>query len=131
MPENATLRTLARTMTLTWAYGAARPDDRQSAWQRTAIGYRCTLTYRGRRYTFDYWMGRGCQRDPDAESCLDCLLGDARAGEQTFEEFCSEFSYDTDSRRAEATWKACRRAGRGLRRLLGADFETFLYADRG
>jgi hypothetical protein len=116
---------------MTWEYGAARPADRPSEWQRAATGYRRTLTYRGRRYTFDYWMGRLCERDPNAEDCLDCLLSDARAGEQSFEEFCTEFGYDADSRRAEATWRACRRAGRGLRRLLGADYETFLSADRG
>ncbi len=61
---------------------------------------------------------------------LDCLLSDSQAGEQDFEEFCAEFGYDTDSRKAERTWKACRAQAPKVKRLLGEDFERFLYADR-
>lgn len=35
------------------------------------------------------------------------LLSDADCGDRTFEDFCSDFGYDTDSRRAENTWRAC------------------------
>jgi hypothetical protein len=58
------------------------------------------------------------------------LLSDASAGEQSFEEFCLEFGYDPDSRKAERIHKACEKTARELRRLLGDDFETFLYSDR-
>ena len=130
MTAHATLKQLAKRVRLSATYGAKLDYDRQSDWQRTTNGYRCTLRYQGRRYAFDFWQGAGISGDPTAETCLDCLLSDAQAGAQTFDEFCSEFGYDPDSRKAEATWKACRRTAAGMRRLLGADFETFLSADR-
>jgi hypothetical protein len=130
MTAQPTLKQLAKTVRLDVTDGAQLDYDRQSDWQRQANGYRCTLRYRGRRYAFDFWQGVGITGDPTAEGCLDCLLSDAQAGEQTFAEFCAEFGYDTDSRAAEATWRACRKTAVGMRRLLGDDFETFLFADR-
>lgn len=124
------LKQLARKMRLTSKYGAALDWEKQSDWQQHANGFRCTLHYQGRQYTFDFWQGVAISGEPDAEGCLDCLLSDAQSGEQDFEEFCSEFGYDTDSRSAEATWKACKKTATAMRRLLGADFEAFLYADR-
>jgi len=47
-----------------------------------------------------------------------------------FEEFCSEFGYDTDSRKAENTHKACLKVGENIKRLLGDDYDDFLQADR-
>lgn len=41
---------------------------------------------------------------------------------QTFEEFCGEFGYDTDSRKAEGIFNTCREIWAGLVRL-GADFD--------
>lgn len=35
----------------------------------------------------------------------------------TFEEFCSELGYDTDSRRAENTWKAVVKEWKGISRI--------------
>jgi len=130
MTAQPTLKQLAKKVRLDVTYGARLDYGRQNDWQRQANGYRCTLRYRGRRYSFDFWQGVGVAGDPTAEGCLDCLLSDAQAGGQTFEEFCAEFGYDPDSRRAEATWKACRRTAAGMKRLLGDDFEAFLSADR-
>lgn len=44
-------------------------------------------------------------------SCLDLLYSDS------FEEFCNEFGYDTDSRKAEKTYNAMLEQDRNLRRL--------------
>jgi len=44
------------------------------------------------------------RRQPSAYSILACLDGYSPG---TFEEFCANFGYDTDSRRSEKTWKAC------------------------
>ena len=130
MTAHATLKQLAKRVRLSVTYGAKLAYDRQDDWQRRANGYRCTLRYRGRRYAFDFWQGVGIGGDPTAEGCLDCLLSDAQAGGQSFEEFCREFGYDPDSRKAEATWRECRRTAVGMRRLLGDDFAAFLSADR-
>jgi len=130
MTAQPTLKQLVRRVRLSVTYGAKLDHDRQSDWQRQANGYRCTLRYQGRRYSFDFWQGVGIASDPTAQVCLECLLSDAQAGEQSFEEFCGEFGYDPDSRKAEATWKAWRKTAAGMRRLLGDHFAAFLSADR-
>lgn len=43
----------------------------------------------------------------DHGSFRSCIFGDAQSGISTFNEFCSEFGYDTDSRRAYKIHKAC------------------------
>jgi hypothetical protein len=57
---------------------------------------------------------------PEAESLLDCLKLDA-SGPDTFEEWASEYGYDTDSRQAEATFRACQDNSRRLKSLLGRE----------
>jgi hypothetical protein len=124
------LKTLAGKVGIVCRYGAKMGYEHQDEWQQRCNGYRCTIKYQGRRYSFDFWQGVAFTDDPTAEGCLDCLLSDAQAGEQSFEEFCSEWGYDEDSRKAERTHGACQRVAREMRRLLGDDFETFLYAER-
>jgi hypothetical protein len=63
---------------------------------------------------------------PDLQNVLECLQSDARCGaHMLFEDFASELGYDTDSRGAEKTWRACQEARGQLQRLLGADFTAF------
>lgn len=125
----ATLKSLARKVRIETKWGASLDWDKQDEWQQNSNGWRCTLKYQGRRYTFDFWQGVAISEDPTAEGCLECLLSDANV-EADFHDFCREFGYDTDSRKAEATFKACLKVGKEMRRLLGDDFETFLYAER-
>jgi len=106
------------------------PWDQQDEWQRNANSYRCTLHFKGRQFSFDYWQGVGISHDPRVDDVLDSLLNDAQGGEQTFEDFCAEFGYDPDSRKAERIWRACQLVAKNMKRLLGKDYETFLYADR-
>lgn len=59
--------------------------------------------------TFDYDRG---VKEMDENSLLHafyCLLFDAESGSQDFEWFCGNMGYDTDSRKAEKIWKACRK----------------------
>lgn len=130
MTANETLKALARKVRIESTHGAKLDYDKQDDWQRSANGYRCTLRYKGRRYSFDFWQGVAHTEDPTAENCLDCLLSDAQGGDQAFEDFCGDFGYDTDSRKAERLWRACQKTAREMRRLLGEDYELFLYADR-
>lgn len=128
--SRASLKQLAKRVKLVNEYGAKLDYDKQDKWQRESNGFSCTLKYQGRQYRFDFWQGVACNGEPYAEGVLDCLLTDAQAGEQSFEEFCSEFGYDQDSRKAESTWKSCQKTTVAMKRLLGDDYETFLYADR-
>ena len=129
MTTTKKLSDLAKRCKLDVTYGAAMPWEKQDQWQQNANGYRCVLRYKGRRYSFDYWQGTGITRDPDAAGVLECLLSDSSVSDD-FEDFCAEFGYDTDSRKAETTHKACLKTRENMQRLLGDDFEAFLYAER-
>lgn len=130
MNATQSLKSLAAKVKLICKYGARLARDKQDESKQKATGYTCTFRYQGRQYTFDFWMGEAHTKEPDAEGCLECLLSDAQSGMEDFDTFCSEMGYDEDSRKAERIWKACRKTTEGMKRLLGDDFETFLYADR-
>ncbi len=57
--------------------------------------------------------------NPTLEDSLQCLVMDAncvRHG-QDFEEFCGDYGYDTDSRKAERVFKGCTESWRKLSKL--------------
>lgn len=89
-------------------------DDTQ---KRDHNHYRVTIKTLKGQYTFDFWgSANDCQqgRDPSEYDVLACLEYNTP---ESFEEFCSEYGYDTDSRKAEKTWKACLRQSKALRRI--------------
>lgn len=81
--------------------------------------YRVTMkrALTGARLTFPFWNS---QRDseqgkaPTAYAVLACAGSDLSCPEE-FDEFCAEFGYDTDSRKAEKTFRLCAAFGRKLR----------------
>ena len=99
-----------------------------------------TLTYDGRKLTVPFFMGSGLVTRggrwpgrpiaPTAMDVLECLLSDAQAGESTFHDFCEDFGYDEDSRSAEKLWHSCQNTLIEMRKLLGADYDTFMDAER-
>lgn len=61
---------------------------------------------------------------PSLVDVLHCIFSDAQSGENDFPDFCAELGYDEDSRKAEATWRACRDTGAALHRLFtGEQFD--------
>lgn len=65
---------------------------------------------KGRKITFDFWgsiadMEKG-KTEVSPYDVLACISGDAYTPE-TFEDFCSEFGYETDSIRALQTFRRC------------------------
>ena len=90
-----------------------------------------TLRRKGKRLTVPFYMGYGHKgAPPDAQGVIDCLLSDASGAEDSFESWCSDLGYDPDSRKAEATYKACQRIRTRLESFLGDSFEEYLYAER-
>jgi hypothetical protein len=122
-----TLKALCSRIRIESQYGGVEVPD---GFAPGTHPYRVTLTYRRHRLTVPFFMGPALCEEPTADGVLDCLLSDASAGEQTFEEFCSDFGYDSDSRKAEATYRACAAMAPRLRRFLGDDFEAFQRAER-
>lgn len=57
---------------------------------------------------------------PSAASVLYCLLSDARGAEVNFYDWCDEYGYDSDSRKALAVYEACCETLAGLRAVLTA-----------
>src|SRR5574343_873661 len=92
--------------------------------------WRVTLRYMGRRMTVPFSMGPAHSGEPGASDVLECLCMDATCPDN-FEDFCAELGYDPDSRKAERTHRAILRQTAGLRRLLGADFDSIVYSDEG
>jgi hypothetical protein len=81
-----------------------------------------------------YWMGRTLHilamvnelsepMPPTLEMVLDSLAMDADGWTNTrdFASWCADYGLDTDSRKAEAAYKACGETAKGLRFLLGDD----------
>lgn len=113
-------------------------DVNVDGWRSLAFEWRVTIT-EGERfhpvrktYTLPYWMGSKHVKDtvpvkPTLESVLDSLKLDVSCigfdghSVQTFEAFAAEAGYDTDSRKAEATYKECVDEARKLYDFLGRD----------
>lgn len=75
------------------------------------------------------WQDRQWLVIPSAASVLYCLLLDAQCGSETFEDFCSNCGYDTDSRKALETYLACQETNTKLRFFSGelrSQFEEIL-----
>lgn len=81
---------------------------------------RVTISAGSSKHTFDFWGSvhdywKGQDNDP--ADALTCWASDALSGQYDFDEFCSELGYDTDSRQAYKTWKACQKAADAAQRL--------------
>ncbi len=94
--------------------------------------HRVTVSHNGQRASFEFWasiMHPEVRSNADLRGAFDCFLSDAMAGMQSFEEFCSDFGYDTDSRKAERTWRACQRSHEKAYRLCGSDDAIYKIAE--
>ena len=83
-----------------------------------------------RQMTIPFSMGPALSREPQADDVLECLLSDASSADQAFEDWARDYGFDTDSRKAERTYKAVTTQTEKLRRFLGDAFEEYLYAER-
>lgn len=55
----------------------------------------------------DYEAGKQDLTKEDLKWAFRCIIEDGNSGTMNFEEFCDEFGYDIDSRRAERIWNEC------------------------
>lgn len=108
----------------------ARPDRLSDEWSASARHWRITITRDGRQMRVYFSQGSAHTDAPTLEDVLDCLASDAAGINNAagFDDWCSEYGYDTDSRKAERIYKACARQGAALARLMDADeFDTLLF----
>jgi hypothetical protein len=77
------------------------------------------ITLRNKKWAYSFQFGQsvyGTQRQltPTAYDVLACLQN---YDPEDFEWFCKNYGYDTDSRKAEKTWKACCKQFKAVQRL--------------
>lgn len=79
--------------------------------------------------TTEYHMGSLLTGEPDAADVLDALTSDAAGWEQAdgFEDWAREYGHDTDSRAAEADYRATGERAGILWTFLGEDYTAFLF----
>lgn len=88
--------------------------------------WRCTLRYQGRRMVVVFTMGAALTHEPTVREVMNCLFLDSMGYDSNagrFEDWCSDYGYDTDSRKAERTFRAIERQSKALRRMCGEDFD--------
>jgi len=97
----------------------------------------CTLRATGRRpMRFVFSMGAALKGEPQLPDVLDCLASDAlvieNARDLGFESWADEYGYNTDSRKAERTYKICVRQAERLKTALGHGYQPLLFdVERG
>ena len=77
--------------------------------------FKCRLSRGGKSYTFDF--GQSINAGAEEPSLYDVLTCLQKYDVGTFENFCSEFGYDQDSRTAERIYKAVLKEFAGVERL--------------
>jgi hypothetical protein len=93
-------------------------DSKPAQWEPAGHHYRVTLSKKGRqRLAFDYWgsaADASAGKEPTPHSVLSCIASDIYTPE-TFEEYCSEYGDDPDSRKALQTFNRAHRHAVKLR----------------
>ena len=81
--------------------------------------FKCTLIRLNKQYTFKFGQSIAAGNTPptmyDVLTCLE------KYEVETFEDFCSSYGYDTDSRTAEKIYKAVVKEYKGMLRVCGTD----------
>lgn len=102
-------------------------DEKQENYNNHIITV--TNTETKQKVSFEFW---GSIANPEIKTekellyAFYCFVEDALSGKMDFSEFCSEFGCDTDSRKAEKTWKACKRSTVKFERLYTGDIYDFI-----
>ena len=96
--------------------------------------FECTIEFEGRGYheplTVYFSQGSAHKKPPTLADVLDCLASDASGVDnvRSFDDWASEYGYDTDSRKAERTYHICKKQAQDLKALLGRDaYNQLLY----
>ncbi len=105
-------------------YGVKTDWDKLDEWQQKAHPYTVKLKYDDRQMTIPFFMGSALTHEPTDEDVMICLIADYSVTDETFEEFCANFGYDEDSRKAEKIYKQCVRNGKKIKKLLGPDLDS-------
>lgn len=92
--------------------------------------YTVTLRLQKRKLTTPFFTGPGWEHPPTAADVLSALISDVQSAESArdFADWASDMGMNTDSRKAEQTYRAVLRSAEKTRKFLGNDFEEFAEA---
>lgn len=79
--------------------------------------YQIILRRVGRSFTFKFGQSINASKKGEEPNPYDVLACLTKYDPDTFENFCSEFGYDTDSRTAEKTFRAVQKEWGSVQRL--------------
>ena len=65
-----------------------------------------------------YSMGSAHTKPPTIEDVMDCLVKDVEAVDQSFDDWCGEFGYDSDPRKAKRIYRAIHKQREALLDLI-------------
>ncbi|HET7178382.1 MAG TPA: hypothetical protein VFI14_01595 [Chryseosolibacter sp.] len=93
--------------------------------------WKCVVGMGGKRMTVVFSQGFGHKgKEPKLADVLNCIAFDASSVENSpsFEDWASDLGYETDSRKAEKTFKYVEHQAKRLRKFLGDDlYQTLLW----
>lgn len=104
-----------------------RTDGLMSDMPPGSSHYRIKLMHKGRKMTILYSQGPAITGEPEYKSVLSSMMLDSQPftnGGCSFEDWCSEYGYDTDSRKALAIYHQCERQSAKFIKLCGDDYES-------
>jgi hypothetical protein len=81
----------------------------------TRFVFKCRLSRKGKSYSFTFGQSiNNGDKEPELYDVLACLQ---KYDPGTFENFCSDFGYNSDSRKSEKIYKAVCKEWKGVERL--------------
>lgn len=123
-----TMRTRVIRDNVTIKTTGPRREHDDDGWHHDA--WKVTLTRKGKTLATPYRMGTGHGGEaPTRETVLDSLCSDASSvvNALDFEDWASDFGYDSDSRKAEKVYRECVKQTEKLRKFLGDDFDAYVF----
>jgi len=81
------------------------------------------------RQSFSWMQGTGIKTGPNPAEVLASCCRDFQYAKTTFDDFCADFGYDIDSRKAERVYFACQEMGPKLFKLGLTHAEIEILAD--
>lgn len=94
---------------------SSRPD--QDTWHPSARHWQFTIT-RGEEVLIGHFShGPAITEGPDIQTVLHSVLSDADGTDEPFEDWAESLGYDPDSRKAEATYNACKATADALAKM--------------
>lgn len=109
--------------------GEIEPAETHEGWEGDGFHYSVTLRGGASAMTVPFSTGTGWDHAPTVADVLDSLASDASGFEDSdgFEDWAAGLGYDTDSRKAEATYRAVEAQTAELRQVAGDGFEDLLW----